>query len=256
MPLPKLDSWEATRTTFHQASLVLSAFGKISRPADTVFWHHITLSIVPEGLTTGFTDFGKFLLDFNDGAAVYTTPKGDQHIIGLRGHSQKSLADALMNHVTSAGFRAEINREHIESDTKFEFDDSAATTFIEAANTVVAGFNAFRETLPKDEITDLVLFPHHFDFSFLWFNVPVENEHQPHMNFGFSGGDDAIPMPYLYAYAWSEGTGYITLDVPPPWQHHEAFTSGIMTAYDDLQSAGAVTKTLNAAKEAGLSLWG
>lgn len=69
-----------------------------------------------------------------------------------------------------------------------------------------------------DETGPVLLFPHHFDDSFLWFTPSTSNNGQ--LTFGFSTGDTDIAEPYFYVTAYPEPVAFAELALDPPahWQ--------------------------------------
>jgi len=224
MSLPTLPNWEATRESLHRAALVVSAFAKLGRERDPIFYHHLTLYVTPDGLTSGATANGEFSLNLHHAAVIHAAPNGEKTQIPLAGLNQVTLGEAL--HKAVPNQQPELS----ELDNQEAFDTTHAADYAHTLSAINAALNAVRAGLAGDR-TPIVVFPHHFDLSFLWFNGAGKNEHQPHINWGFSPGDSSITRPYLYAYAWA-GEAYANLQVPPPWQHHPNFTTGVMVDYD------------------------
>lgn len=255
MNLPKLSDWKPTREALHSAALVLSALGKLGKAQDPHFFHHLALTVTAKGMTTGTTTQGEFLLDFQSARVVYTSPEGSTQTIALSGHSQVSLLETL---IRKTGENLEPDLSHITHDDPFDFDEQIAADYIDALNLIQTAFTEFRSTLSDDK-TNIVVFPHHFDLSFLWFNGEARNEQQAHMNFGFSPGDETISRPYVYIYAWS-GKDYLPLEVSKPLRHHVDFKSGVILAYDDLVASNdpqnMLGDALQQAKTAAQALWG
>src|SRR5215813_11080846 len=95
MPLPKLAQWDDTRTGLHQAAQVLDMIRiHVVEPLPNALQH--SLRVTPQGLTTRIMPFGGELqLNFARQILIYTQP-GIQAAIPLKGHTQRSLADAAL----------------------------------------------------------------------------------------------------------------------------------------------------------------
>ncbi|HVA11241.1 MAG TPA: DUF5996 family protein, partial [Candidatus Dormibacteraeota bacterium] len=78
----------------------------------------------------------------------------------------------------------------------------------------------------KEGLTSpVLLYPHHFDLSLVWF--PHDDERQ--LAIGFSTGDQTIAEPYLYLTAYPEPPGFTKLAVPEGayWQS-DGFSGAIL----------------------------
>jgi hypothetical protein len=84
-------------------------------------------------------------------------------------------------------------------------------------------------------MTPLVVWPHGFDLSFLWFRGNDLDEHsQPHMNFGFSPGSEGFPRPYLYSYAWPALSDLTSRPLLAPARWFNGSWKGAVVDYDSL----------------------
>jgi hypothetical protein len=260
MPLPTLTDWEPTRDALHQAALVISAIKKLGVQRDEHFFHHLAMQANPHGLTSGITTFGVFSLDFTAQAVSYQPSSGQKNRIPLAGHNQKTLLDALLRTVRESGFTVEVDRSQLNQQTPFDINPEWASGYAHILFTMVTALNQARVSLPPQS-TNVVVFPHHFDASFLWFNGEAKSEQQPHVNFGFSPGDSTINRPYFYAYAWG-GKAYLNIPVDPPLMHDHRFKAGVMIPYDEVirdssDPIGVITGAVSAIRAAVESqLWG
>jgi hypothetical protein len=168
--------------------------------------------------------------------------------------------DALLKAVRENGFTAEPDRSYLDRETPFLVQPKWASGYAQVLFTMVTALNQARESLPP-QATNVVVFPHHFDASFLWFNGGAKSEQQPHINFGFSPGDSTINRPYFYAYAW-DGKAYLNIPVNPPLMHDPRFSTGVMIPYDEVirdsgDPIGVITNAVSVIRAAVESrLWG
>ena len=98
------------------------------------------------------------------------------------------------------------------------------------------------------EQSPVQVWPHHFDMALTWFSgrrVPgidpgdVEAAAEQ-ITVGYSTGDDAVPMPYVYATAYPhpEDLAEGLLPAPGRWtKGRDGFAGGIL-AYDDAVETG------------------
>ena len=118
-----------------------------------------------------------------------------------------------------------------------EIDAALSRDYLLALNRVYTALARFRTRL-DGFMTPLVLWPHHFDMGFIWFPEDGTDERaDPHVSFGFAPFSDGLERPYLYAYAWSQATGYVQASVSAPAQAITAGYTGLYAPYDDLREA-------------------
>ncbi len=86
-------------------------------------------------------------------------------------------------------------------------------------------------------MSPLVVWPEHFDLSFLLFATELPSESAPHMNFGFAPYSPGFERPYLYAYAYPLRPGYQTPSLPPPVYWNTTPWTGSVLRYDDIGAA-------------------
>jgi hypothetical protein len=73
------------------------------------------------------------------------------------------------------------------------FDMQQATHYATALWWMHEQFRGVKEKLDEGLTSPILLYPHHFDLSLVWF--PYDDERQ--LALGFSAGDETIPAPYL-----------------------------------------------------------
>lgn len=229
MTFAALNHWETTRDSLHRASQVVGAFRKVSATRDPIFFHHHALSVIPQGLSSQTIPLGEIHLDFG-GAALHYAGK----TLPLAGHNQASLAGALLEATKAAGHDPQVNLDSVADTTPFQIDPQLGADYAAALWSITQAMAAFREGLPGHK-TPLVVFPHHFDLSFLWFLGDHQDEHQPHINFGFAPFSDGYPRPYFYTYVYPVPAGYTEMPLPEGLTRAHPWT-GTVQFYDDLIS--------------------
>ncbi len=89
-------------------------------------------------------------------------------------------------------------------------------------------------------MTPLVVWPHGFDASQLYFPGASFDEHtQPHINYGFSPGSAGLPRPYVYAYAHPMPDGVFGTALPDGARWHSDGWTGVVIDYDVLALRGS-----------------
>jgi|GEM_PF-5831249 len=235
MTLPSLAHWETTRESLQRAALAMSTVAKKGRPQDDKFFHHLTLQPVSsDALTTGETDYGVFTLNLANATLAYQA-KDDVKTIPLDAtQTQKSVTETLMKWVTANGHTPDVDLSGVMDEMPLSIDAKQAHNYGIVLHSIYQSLHKACATL-SDGKTKLVVFPHHFDLSMMWFNGDIKTEHDPHVMFGFSPGDGSIDQPYLYTYGW-DGEAYISLPAQAPLSQDDNWTSGLVIHYSDLQA--------------------
>lgn len=94
---------------------------------------------------------------------------------------------------------------------------------------------AFKSTIQGGQTSPVLLFPHHFDLSLVWFPGTTQGNEQRQLSFGFSSGDETITEPYVYITAYPEPEAFKDLALPADafWQQQDF--SGTVLPYARLQ---------------------
>jgi hypothetical protein len=227
--LPKLQNWLETRLGLHRAAQVV---GGVKRAAATPEpnWTHLGLFIDAEGVTTGaLPNVGGLALRFADREIVYTPPQGAPQSLSLEGHTQQSLADAVETLLQSNGYEVNIDRSKITSSDPLAINLAQAADYARALRFMGDVLARFRESLVGEK-SPLVVWPHGFDVSFLWFEGEA-SEKKPHLSFGFSPGSEAFADPYLYFYAWPIPDGMTQLSLPHSARWYQGGWAGLVLDY-------------------------
>jgi hypothetical protein len=258
MPLPALSNWSATSTALHKAAYVIGAI-RLLRVPHQDHYLEVALTPTPNGLTTqmlpGDTEIQ---LDYKRGA-ILVQPKGAaETTISLAGHNQESLLSALLAALSGNELAdimkavspgEQINRlfetyENTErpfvperkdytDTTPLEFDPQQASDYAVALDAVFTGIARFRGRL-QGTMTPMVVWPEHYDLSFLWFKGAGESESEPHMNFGFAPFSDGMDYPYLYAYCYPMKDGDATPQLPDGVRWNTDPWTGCVLPYDEI----------------------
>lgn len=243
-PLPALLDWDKTRASLHRASQVISAVrASVTPPLPNA----LRLSLYPthNGLTTGTLPFGgDLLLDFNNLAVVYRQPGEPDERVSLNGHSQWTLAGAVVGLLYDEGHDVVIDRNKLADQNPFEIDGQTSADYARALDAVFTATARFRARLFGPQ-SPVVVWPHGFDLSFLWFAGSGADEHSdPHMNFGFSPGSPGFDRPYLYVYASPSPAALADVPLPHLASLNTDRWTGVVVNYDDLLSTSDPTAVI------------
>jgi hypothetical protein len=231
--LPKLKNWLDTRLGLHRAAQVIGGVRKVVAEPEPN-WAHLGLQVIPEGVTTGvLPKVGTLTLNFGQRAIIHSPVQGSPRTILLLGHSQITLADFIDEALAQTGQMVRLDRAKIANRDPFNINETLASEYATVLNWANQLLADYRQSLPGEK-SKLVVWPHGFDTSFLWFATPDVSEHAPHMAFGFSPGSEGIERPYFYAYAHPNPDSLVNtpLSVPAKW-HREGWT-GLVLDYDAL----------------------
>ncbi|MFN8377890.1 MAG: DUF5996 family protein [Anaerolineae bacterium] len=246
--LPPLKGWEATRNSLHRAARVMGLLRKasIGRRPNAL---HLALFLTTDGLTTERMVDGS-RLDFSFAAG---------ELRGVRGNGQAftlPLADQTAEALLATSARA-LGRDLAELDplddldASFEVNAAMAADYAQVLNTAFVGLARLRARL-LGSMTPMVVWPHGFDLSGLWFMGDTADEQRdPHVNLGFSPGSAGFPRPYLYAYAWPWPEGVESRTLPAPARWTNVGWNGAVLDYDallgDPDPVGTITHCATAA---------
>lgn len=234
MTLPPLQNWEATRNGLHRAALIINQAQRALDPAPKPYSLQYSLDVGGTGLGTHPLHMARIGLDLINQTVRVAFTSGGGLTIALVGTNPKALAESLMTAFEGEGMRFDITSDDTDP---FVIDAGLAAEYgvvLDAMYTVLARVRA--KTIGY--WSPLVLWAHHFDLSQLWFPLDgLHDEHtDPHINIGFSPGDDTITRPYVYLYGWSQGGGYVsTGDLPAPASWNPTGYTGARIDYDALR---------------------
>lgn len=234
MPLPALQNWDATRQSLHLAAQVVGGIKKVSvLPLPN--YAHLGLYVYKDGLTSGrLSDGGELELNFAQSIIIYTCPKGEVSTVSMQGHTQTSLTDAVLKAMTDAGHSANnVDRAQIVDQTALSVDAKTSAEYQQALYSIYSAIARFRARLIGN-MSPIIVFPHGFDASFLWFKRGSEERSDPHLNFGFSPGSAGFPRPYIYSYASPLPEAYFDVTLPAPAHFVRDPWKGIVIDYDTL----------------------
>lgn len=236
MALPSLTDWETTRDALHQIALIAGAVRVACsdpQPNDL----HFSLDLSESGFTTSVLRCGG-VLDFDLNTLELRFSRCGAEVFNLcaPGHSQISLAQALLAIFKDSGYTISPAMKHITHDSALVIDEPLARDYMIVLDRVYTALARFRARL-GGFLTPLVLWPHHFDMGFIWFPGGGSDEHlDPQIAFGFAPFSDGRERPYVYAYAWSQTTGYVEAPLSAPAQAVSEGYTGLYAAYDDLRA--------------------
>ncbi len=232
IPIPELNAWTDTKDALHHATQQIGLFRKAVTPSLPNALH-LPLFVREFGLSTGVLPFGTLELHIAQAQVRYLTGQHAQEI-GLAGMSPSALRADLIALLREAGHDLTDAIAEAEDDTPFTFDFAACDAYREALWRVAMVMMQLRADW-FGAVTPLVVWPHGFDLSQLFFPNNTPDEHtEPHLNFGFSPGSAGLPRPYVYAYAHPMPDGLVGAPLPSLARWHTQGWTGVVIDYDQL----------------------
>ncbi|MBC7813419.1 MAG: hypothetical protein H7175_19825 [Burkholderiales bacterium] len=231
-PFALLTNWETTRDSLHQASKLLGAIRvAVAEPLPNSAQY--SLNVTPRGISTGALPFGgDLLLDFIDRTVRYREDGKLVFAIPIEDHTQHSLTDTVLGALEAEGIKPPIKRDRLGGETRLTLDADIAAEYADTLYRIYTAMARFKARV-GGPMSPLVLWPHHFDISFLWFATPQSDEHaDPHMNFGFAPMSEGFDRPYFYAYAWPLPAGITDVALPTVARWHTTGWTGAIIDYD------------------------
>jgi hypothetical protein len=231
MSLPPLTHWTDTRIGLHQAAQVIGGVRAASAPPEPNYTH-LGLRVIPHGLTTGILPIGaELVLDFTQQTLVIESAGQRTAEITLAGHTQTSLADEVEKRLAALGQPVTLQRNKITGQNALAIDAQQAADYAQVLHLVAESLRRVRDRLPGQK-TPVVVWPHGFDLSCLWFATETALEEAPHMAFGFSPYSTGLERPYLYTYLYPVPDKLTEHAVPPFTRWQTTGWTGTITEYD------------------------
>ena len=222
--LPKLVSKDLgpTRDYLREVALVLGSLQRAFLPKHRRDWQH-GLEVTMRGLSTqAFSVAGEEMRAVLDLVSNKVRLGGDKWL--LQDYDGPELFKEVQVWLQSKGVDVELEEPEFANGNR-QFDDIQATVYAEALWWMEAQFRALKAGLNEGVTSPILLYPHHFDLSLVWF--PYDDERQ--LSLGFSTGDETVSEPYLYLTAYPEPIGFTDIELPEGahWQT-DGFSGAIL----------------------------
>jgi len=222
--LPRLNNeLTPTRDRLRDAALVLSSLQRGFIPKDPRQWQY-GLEVNMRGLITQ-----PFAANGVETRASLDLVRGKMRLGGAAWRLKDYEGPELFNNVRvwleSQGASAQLEEPKFSGAGK-TLDKEQVLAYAEALWWFDKQFRIFKAELKGGVTQPVLLYPHHFDLSLVWF--PHDDERQ--LALGWSTGDETIPEPYVYLTAYPEPAAFSKLKLPPEahWQT-EGFRGAILS---------------------------
>ena len=268
--LPELPyrEWEATKQTLHLFTQVVGKIRLKLHPKLNHWWH-VTLYPTPCGLSTNRIPVGngsfEITFDFYNHLLIIHTSADETRSFSLKGLSVADFYRKTMDALAELDIKVKIlakpymhksTTPYAEDTENATYDADAVDRFGQALSQISSVFEEFRgQFLGKS--TPVHFFWHSFDLVLTRFSgrkgppregSQVEREAYSHevISFGFWPGDDNLPEPAFYCYAYPEPKGLEQQAIQPSqafWQDMHGSHYAILK-YADLRASKDPRATL------------
>jgi hypothetical protein len=197
--LPSLSNFYLSLTSsyLHDTTKVLGKLQQAFLEPGSHDWHY-GLEVTMRGISTQtFKVNGqatRALLDL----VTHTLRLGGKYWRLCENPPAQLLAE-VQNWLTEQAINTKIDEPGFIAQELF-YDSTGADDYAVVLWWMERQFSGLRPSLEKGTTSPILLFPHHFDLSIVWF--PLQNEKQ--LAIGFSIGDETITEPYIYVTAYPE----------------------------------------------------
>jgi Family of unknown function (DUF5996) len=191
--LPSLDikALGPTRDRLRDAALVLGKLQQVFLPADPHEWQY-GLEVNMRGLLTQ-----PFMIKNKETRGSIDLVRHKVRLDGANWKLEEYDGPELYKNVRiwlqSQGIDSELAEPTFGGVGK-EYDPEQATAYAEALWWLDKQFRIIKAGLKGGLTSPILIYPHHFDLSLVWF--PHDDDKQ--LALGWSTGDETIPEPYLY----------------------------------------------------------
>lgn len=236
-PLPALlyEDLMPIRDYLREVALVLGSLQRGFLPPHPRLWQH-GLEINLRGLSTQ-----AFELKGGPTRASLDLVKHKVRLGGNKWALQEYAPPEIFANIKlwleSQGIHADLEEPDFASDA-MSYDTAQAEAYATALWWLDEQFRDLKAELKGRGVTSpILLYPHHFDLSLVWF--PWDDERQ--LSIGWSTGDETIAEPYLYLTAYPEPPSFKDLSLPDGAFWQSAGFSGAILPYAALRLADTPT---------------
>ena len=271
-PVLSYQKGKATYDTLHMFTQIVGKIKLATLPWVNHSWH-VTLHIVPSGLTTQTIPFKNknFQIDFDfiKHQLTITTDKGEFRKFGLHGTSVADFYKKIFETLNDLNIDVKIKpvpvelakpipfKEDMEHDT---YDEEQVKGFHQSLLFIQDVFMKFRAEF-KGKCSPIHFFWGSFDLALSFFSGRKAPKHPggvPGMpdwvtedaysrevsSVGFWTGNDALPEPAFYCYLYPEPQGYKAAKLQPEEAYYNTALGEYILPYSVVQQSDDPEKTL------------
>jgi hypothetical protein len=259
--------WEETAATLHMWTQVVGKVRLALSPWTNHSWH-VTLYLTARGLTTSPIPFGDRILeirfDFVSHELRLLTSDGQLKIIPLRAQTVAQFYGVVMDALRDLGIEVRINTtpNEVADGIPFEQDGKHRAYDPEYANrfwrVLLQSDRVFKEFRSEfcGKCSPVHFFWGSFDLAVTRFSGRPAPQHPggvPHLpdavtreayshevsSLGFWPGNEMMPEPVFYSYAYPEPSGFSEAKVQPAAASYNPQLKEFVLRYDDMRNAGS-----------------
>jgi len=227
--LPQLDSKTLgpTRDRLRDAALVLGKLQQVFLPADPHEWQRGLEVNLRGPLTQAMNVKGREVYGSIDLVAHKVRLDGAKW--ELEEYDGPELYKNVRVWLQSQSIDSELAKPEF-GDIGKEYDPEQATKYSGALWWLDKQFRIIKAGLETGLTSPILIYPHHFDLSLVWF--PDDDEKQ--FSLGWSTGDETIAEPYLYITMYPEAEDFKQRKLPAEAYWQTDGFSGAVLPYDAL----------------------
>lgn len=248
--LPPLDGdkWTEARDALHAYTRVLGKIRAALAPAQKHSWH-ASVRTYARGISTPpiHTKWGAFeirldLIDCHASIIASDGRAGRLRLASLPANRMATIFQAKL-----AEWEVDVNLDVKDFDDTF-LDESSTESVSELWQLMVWVDGILKElrASQRSEMSEVQLWPHHFDLSTLWISghrLPKEDPDNAEVsdeqiNVGFTFGDADIPRPYFYLTVYPNPDGFPDKPLPDFAEWRREGWTGVCIHYDALTELG------------------
>jgi hypothetical protein len=143
--------------------------------------------------------------------------------------SNEELQEVIKQWLIENGYKTQMEKPELETGGKY--DKIVAHKFAAALWYMERSFSQIKKSLPADQTSPILLYPHHFDLSLTRFIG--DSRHQ--ISVGFSPGDNDIKQPYIYLTSYPDDESLTNYSLPPNAYWNDRGFRGIVLLYEDFR---------------------
>jgi hypothetical protein len=224
-----------TRDYLQEVALILSSLQRAYVPKDPRDWHY-GLNVNLRGLITQ-----PFMIKGQEVQASLDLVRRKVRLQGsswpLSDYTPTEIFNAVQEWLGSHQASVNLPRPKFNTEPP-PFDTHQANLYAASLWWMDEQFRWLSKTLTTGLTSPILLYPHHFDLSLVWF--PYNDERQ--VAIGYSSGDETITEPYLYLTAYPEPNRFTKLALPKEACYQTTGFSGAILTYDKLQASADPVK--------------
>jgi hypothetical protein len=237
--LPELiyDKLAPTCDYLREVALTLGSLQRAFLPKDPRDWQH-GLEVNLRGLVTQ-----RFMVNGTPTQASLDMLRQKVRLSGqawaLGEYTPPEIFNTIQAWLETQAVKVDLIRPKFSADSS-RYSRHQADLYMTALWWMDQQFRWLKNNTNEGLTSPVLLYPHHFDLSLVWF--PHSDDRQ--LAVGFSPGDDVIAEPYVYITAYPEPAGFKKLALPKEAYYQSSGFHGVILPYAQLSVSPEPVKLL------------